>query len=145
MPNVGHSVDMSMKVEQLHSRQSAIAWITVYRTCLQRDTSCSGCLEVSRHFLKRGERTDPGAANRTRSRTQIARTLTRMAFAERTLTALVQWCVTVRVKSIERCGGCSARSPGEHHLDHPTSCQQQGGRRRCHCTYRRSQGNRFDF
>ena len=45
---------MAMKVEQLHSGPSAIAWITVYRTCLQRDILCFGCLEVSR-FL-RGER-----------------------------------------------------------------------------------------
>ena len=71
-----------MKVEQLHSGLGAIAWILVSeRAC----NVTSRALDVSRDkvfvscFLKRGERTCPGAANRTRSRTQIARTFTRMA------------------------------------------------------------------
>ena len=63
----------------LHSSLGAIAWILVSkRVC----SVTSRALDVSRchvFFFKSRERTYPGAAHRTPSRTQIARTLTRMA------------------------------------------------------------------
>ena len=118
---------------------------TCLRTCLQRDISCSGCLSGQGFgvmFFLRGERrhvlvqlTGLPVAHKLRAPSHAWPC--RQNFDG-------TWCVTASVKSTERCGGCCARSPGEHHLDHPTSCLQQGGRCRRHCTCRRSQGNGYD-
>ena len=62
----------------------------------------------------------------------------------RTLTTLVQWCVTAGVKPPFRWHGCCDRSEGERHSHRTRSQRQQGGRwRRC-CTCRRLEGNGFD-
>ena len=81
VPDAGHSVDMAMKAEQFRSGPGAIHCLdTCLRTCSWRDTLCFGCLsKQNKHIIfKKGERTCLGAASRTRSRTHIARILTRI-------------------------------------------------------------------
>ena len=49
-------------------------------------------------------------ASRTRSRTHIARILTRIPLKDETLTSLVQWCATARVQPLLRWHGFCERS-----------------------------------
>ena len=64
--------------------------------------------------------------------------------ADKTLSTLVQWCVTGRVQPLFRWHGCCDRSQGKH-LPHRTvhERQQSGRCRRC-CTCRSFAGNDFD-
>ena len=64
---------MAMKAEQFRSGPGGIAWILV----CERAHGVTPCaLDVI--FFTKGERTCLGAASRTRSRTHIARILTRI-------------------------------------------------------------------
>ena len=95
-------------------------------------------------FFTKGERTLHDAASRTRSRTHIARILTRIPLNTKLLTRLVQWCATARVQPVVRLHGCCERSEGEHHSHQTDPDLEQSGRRRRHCTRRRLEGNGFD-
>ena len=95
------------------------------------------------HGSTKGNRTCLPAANRTRSRTQIAYNLT-YSVEDKTLTAPFQWCVAAGVQPVVRLHRCCDRSEGERHSHRTEPRKQQSGRRRRRCTCRRTAGNGFD-
>ena len=64
--------------------------------------------------------------------------------ADKTLTALVRWCLTARVQPLARKHGFCERSQGKHLPHRTVAVQEQSGRRRRHCTRGRVAGNDFD-
>ena len=66
-------------------------------------------------------------------------------YADKTLTMLVQWCVTAGVQPLVRQHGCCDRSEGEHHSHRTGPERQQSGRCRRRCTCRRTAGKGFDL
>ena len=64
--------------------------------------------------------------------------------ADKTLTILVQWCVTARVQPLARKHGFCERSQGKHLPHRTVAGRQQSGRCRRHCTCRRPAGNGFN-
>ena len=120
---------------------------TCLRTCLLRDTSCLGCLS------RQGSRVifDEGREDMSWCSKQDVQSHTHRAYPhahsleEKTLTALIQWCATARVRPPFRWHGCCERSEGEHHSHRTVPQEEQSGRCWRHCTRRSFEGNGFEF
>ena len=91
------------------------------------------------------ERICSGTANRTPSRSQNARILTRISLQTK---LRPHWCsgvcVTVRMQPCARWHGCCERSQGKHLPHRTVAPPEQCGRRRRRCSCKSPAGNGFD-
>ena len=131
---------MAVKAEQVHSRPGAITWIFVSeRACsvtsraldVTRDKVLVTCFYVGREDKYWYVEQD------AQSHTRCACPHT-LFLADKTLTALVQWCGTARMQPLARWHRCCERSQGEHlpHQADADAQQQQSGRCLRHCVRR---------
>ena len=120
---------------------------TCLRTCLWRDISCFGRLSRtgSRVMCLRRERGHVMVQQAGRAVAHTSCASSRAFREENTVTALVQWCATARVRPPFRWHGCCERSKGEHHSHRTEPVREQSGKRRRHCTRRSFEGNGFEF
>ena len=107
MPNVRHFVRLAVKAEQFQSSPSeATVWVPVCERVCSVTSRALVSLETRFwcHGFTEGERTSPGSANRTPSRTKIARIFTRISMHTK---IRPHWCSGVCV-----CDGTHAAACG---------------------------------